>query len=139
MDGLIVVWIDSLGQTRMTTYLAQTGQGEALKTAMRSVSNAAVLWWGAGDLIQQEPVMASGVFQPVDDAARLDFRTASGRTVSLIIPAPNESIFTADGLTVEPAEISGLIDEFIAQGIAEGGDPVVSFIRGYRRQRKTRS
>jgi hypothetical protein len=143
---------DAKGQTSsMRFYLYNGGTasaGQAAQTALLNaldgtgpstqvITNAALesyrgLTGGVGRLAYG----ANAEYPAITDKAQLTFQDAKGRLHNWLLPAPNLSIFEADGDTVNPANISDLIAAIVSTGGAgnafvAGKDGALSFIANY--------
>lgn len=76
---------------------------------------------------------ADNVYQSVYECAKLTFASSvDGGRVFLLIPAPSTSLFLADQETVDPSVASALIADVLATVQTTGGNPVDSYVGGYR-------
>lgn len=126
-----VVWADASGRTR-TSFLTTSAGGSAVRAELVAVSNADWLQTWEGDLDAQVPAPAGGVYADVADTATLLFQTAAGAIVKVTLPAPDASIFLADGETVDPGEITALISQVLASAVTADGTALDSYVGGTR-------
>lgn len=78
----------------------------------------------------QEP--GSGVYSTIADKVTLLFQTASGVTIQVTLPAPDASIFLADGKTVDPAQIADIITACVGTVQTLDGNVAIGFLNGFR-------
>jgi hypothetical protein len=71
----------------------------------------------------------------VADYALLTFQTAAGALINVRLPAPQAGIFLADGETVDPAQIGGIIAAVVADVVTPSGAALTAYVSGTR-QRK---
>lgn len=89
---------------------------------------------------------ATGVTDNAEDSAVFSFVSTQGTIVKTSIPAPKDSIFLADNMTVDPgntavaAFVAELLSTTAFTGVmsSKGGAQVAAFLGGLRVRRKTR-
>lgn len=100
-----VVWIDVNGRTRQTIIQTLTGAAP-ITTVMQSFQLASIQrLWESAMVIPGTPPSA-GNYQSNSSAAELLFQTGAGTIVRLVVPAPGISVFKADGVTIDPANVN---------------------------------
>lgn len=125
-----LIWIDAQGEN-VLHILTGASDMAAVQSNLIALSNADVLtFWQAVESIRT-PTPSTGIFPTVRVQAVLTFRdSTTGSLARLFIPAPKESIFLADGSTVDPTAIGGLISAVEGTIIAGSGNPVDQFVGG---------
>lgn len=139
MNRRYMVWIDANGFTRLTL-LNGTGSliGPDLttvQTTLISSSNADVLNAVENILSVYSPIPPGTVFRSVADAALLTFQDAGGNLVNVTLPAPLSSIFMADEVTVDPAQIAAIIGAVVGVVVTASGGTVTAYVGGIRAAR----
>lgn len=129
---MTTVWADAGGRT--TTNLLTTSAGAAaVQAAIAAKSNAAILLDWEGPLnVNPSPAPVTASLPDVGDLAVLTFTTAAGSYVKVVIPAPQASIFLADGETVDITQITAIISAVIANTVTTAGVPVTAYVGGIR-------
>lgn len=117
-------------------------QRVALQVALGNLSNAAVYAYQSSEGLQ----VAKNKVTPFDESYSsasekmvLQFQDDNLELVSMAIPAPDESFFASDGVTVDVNNVTvagaiATIEEYLNE---RGEDPAgsFSFVRGYRTSR----
>ena len=82
--------------------------------------------------VNPTPNPVAATYQSVTDIARLLFLTSAGTIVTINVPAPLASMFMADGETVDPTSVAGLLTA--ATGVVSdlSGNTVASYVGGTR-------
>jgi hypothetical protein len=126
-----IIWIDAQGATRLTTPGGNATLA-SIQTAMLAKSRAVVAyyWEGARTAVGGTP--STGTYTSVTDAAILIFQAADCTQVKLTLPSPLDSIFMADGQTVDPAQITGITSACLGTLETAGGQVVTEYVAGYR-------
>jgi hypothetical protein len=125
------VWADAAGHTRRTDLYGSASLAGVV-AALAALSNAAELAHWEGDLVASVAAPSGGVYASSRDIARLLFTSAAGTVVQIALPAPHAAIFMADGETVDPASIAGLIAAVKATVLTTSGDPLTAYAGGLR-------
>jgi len=133
-----IVWIDAGSRTTATIPCSDPGN-TALMAALQNHSNAGVLNWFEGPENALTPTATSAIFADVRDLARLTFSDPLGSLVNLALPAPQQGIFMADSVTVDPSMISDIIAAAIGHLCSSAGATVTSYVAGLRNQRSSGS
>lgn len=133
-----IAWIDAGGRTRQTIPCAQPDNA-AIMAALENHSNAVVLHWfeGPDNILTLTPT--SAVFADVSDLARLTFTDASGSLATLALPAPQQSIFKPDSVTVDPSAIADIITAAVGHLCTAAGGLVTAYVAGTRNLRSSGS
>lgn len=139
MDQLWILWMDAYGHTRLLSYYVQIGGAADVVPLLAACSNAVIVWWAAGTVVDQEPVTAEGAYPLVDDHVRIECKDAMGNRVSVVLPAPKDDVFWDDGVTLDEAAVSGLIAAIREEVISVHGWAVTDVLPSHRGQRRTRS
>jgi len=124
------VWADVTGRTRLTIIKAATTPCTIL-TALQAKSNCGVLYNWDGDIDDGPGTATAAVYQAANSAAVLVFQTGSGSVLRLTLPAPDSSIFLADGSTVDPAQVAGIVAACIGNLSDGAGNTAATFVAGY--------
>lgn len=125
------VWVDAAGSTRRTD-LYGPGSLAAVVAALAAKSKAAELQHWEGDLVASVAAPAGGLYAAAADIARLLFTSAAGQVVQVALPAPLASIFQADGYSVDPAQIAGIIAAVKAGVLTTSGGVLTDYVGGTR-------
>lgn len=123
-------WVDAQGQ-RVLHVINFTGSGfGSIIAALENHSSAVVNenWGGAVGCNPNLPTTTD--YTTVRITAVLIFADATGSTAKLYVPAPNTSIFLADGDTVDPTAIPDIISAAIGTLLSGAGNPVTTFVGG---------
>lgn len=111
-----------------------------LRTAIGSITNGAVV---ATTLSSSEEVVNTTLtttydesYSTIDHVAVLHYQDTAGNVITVEVPAPDLSIFYADGVTVDPTKITGI--NSAVSGVINAGDPAgtYAFVRGYLSTRR---
>lgn len=125
-------WIDAQGNTTLT-YVNGSAGLTTLVGQIKAVSNADVLNSVEATLnVNGSPGPAAATYPTVRDSAKLMFKTASGNDVTLLVPAPQQSLFLADGQTVDPSAAAALIAAALGVVTDEAGNAVTTYVGGVR-------
>lgn len=101
MQTRSVVWVDTQGGKAITR-INTTAGAASLLGAMLACSHADDLeYWEGANVPNGAPTPTVGNYAPATLRANLTFVTGTGSQVTLAIPAPDLSIFLADGQTVD--------------------------------------
>lgn len=135
-------WYGTHGRSRLTHIIgpvARLGaQFQAVQDAFVAVSAAVVThYWEDVMAIYDDPPLSS-LYSSVEDACHVWFQDDAGNITEVTIPAPQRSIFLADGKTLNVAQSD--VAAFITSAIAElavpvSGLPVTSCIGGHLSKR----
>lgn len=125
------VWADVQGRTRLSLINSSTTSSTVL-SLLSSYSNAGIFATleGSNDVLAETGVNAE--YSSVSDYVALQFETGAGEIVSLTLPAPDASIFFADGVTVDSSAIPDLIAACVGNLLSPGGGVVTEFVGGIR-------
>lgn len=131
VDAWYMEWLDN-GQNfyRNKFYVATGDDGSPVVLDIQSASNAGVQQYGAGPVTFAANAPVDQQYPTVTQVAQLLFLCADASVVEIIIPAPQDSIFTADNFTVDPTAITTLIADVIAVVTNNLASPVASFLQG---------
>jgi hypothetical protein len=125
-----IIWIDNNSFTTQTI-VGSDPDASTIQAKLLLHSNGDVLNWFEGPPHPNPTPSTSGaVYVTVSDTARLLFLDSGGSLVTLNLPAPQASVFLADGVTVDPSAIADIIAAFIADGRSALGNPIASFVAG---------
>lgn len=133
-DRRTTVWQDAGGRTS-AHLLTTSGGAAAVEAALAAKSNAGVLLSWEGALTVGAPAPVNAPYPDVQDVALLVYSTAGGTLVKVALPAPQASIFMADGVTVDPAQIGAITAAIIANVVTAGGAAVTAYVGGTRAPR----
>lgn len=131
-----IVWIDAGSRTRATIPCAQPDNA-AIMAALQNHSNAGVLDWFEGPDNALSPSTAAAIFADVADLARLTFTDATGSLATIALPAPQQAIFMADSVTVDPSTIADIITAAVGHLCTAAGGLVTAYVAGTRNQRSS--
>lgn len=133
------VWIDFNGRSRQTI-VKTTGGLAPVIPSLQAASLAALAQFWESPLVMSTATSTPGTYQTVGDTARLLFQTTAGTIVRITLPAPNLSIFMADGITVDPTNplVAAIIAAVIANCTDGSGHACVAYVGGnYDRSKGT--
>lgn len=136
MQTRSVVWVGFNGDQTITRINTTAGAAALLGAAL-ALSHADDLeYWEGTNIPNGAPTPTVGDYAPVTLRARLTFVTAAGLQVSFLIPAPDRSIFLADGQTVDITNAA--VVAFVAVAITAltdgAGNLVTSLVSGNLQQ-----
>lgn len=130
----IVPWTDMSGYTVQQTFYAFDPAGAlAVLTQLAALSNATGEVWYTAD--PHAPVASgyAGGYTAVTDIADLTYKNnTTGGSLHIWVPAPT-AVFQTDGETVDVAAITSLNTAILANALTPAGDPVDTYVEGYRR------
>lgn len=130
-DRLSMVWVDAAGITTMNYYDTDDATGDIIAGDIANLSNAGQLAFWHGDLTVYSPVVIpGGNYQLVQTYALLIYVDVYGNETTVKIPAPNTSIFNADGRTVNPLAIATLTNDIVGHMLTSAGNLVTAFKAG---------
>jgi hypothetical protein len=124
-------WVDNAGNSGQGQHFAAANPCSIL-TNMQAVSRCGIAWNVDGPVDGAIGVPSAGAFPSVEDTARLIFQKGDGSLVSLLIQAPDDSIFLADGVTVDPTTIVALIAACVGELSDQAGTTVTAYVAGVR-------
>jgi hypothetical protein len=130
-----MVWADINGRTRLS-YVNTNGGGAAIQTALEAKSNAQVQNSVDATATVVVPAPTAATYQSVADVAVLVFVDASNYQTEIVLPAPQASIFLADGETVDITQIGTIIAAVVGTAETSTGGLVTAFLGGYRATKK---
>jgi hypothetical protein len=124
-----LVWVDAQGERVLHVVTTDTGVG-AIESAIESKSNAVVLecWEGDDEVYSSVPSVSN--YHTVRVAAVLEFTDGTGSSARVYIPSPDSSIFSTDGDTVDPSQITSIISACIGHLICGSGNVATAFVQG---------
>lgn len=124
-----LVWIDAQGEKVLHVITTDTGVG-AIETALEAKSNAGVVecWEGLDELSSPTPTAAT--YPTVRATVVLTFTDGVGSFAKLFIPAPVSSIFAADGVSVDPTQIAGIIAAAVGHLVCGSGNVATAYVGG---------
>lgn len=134
-DARSVVWIDSGGNSTITLIRTSSGAG-TIEGDVLALSNAD--WfnqWEGTLFVNASPSPTFADYPSVTQNATLLFLCADGTNARLDIVAPKISIFMADGVTVDPSTITGLIADCVGNLLSASLSPAVSYLSGFLNRR----
>src|SRR5258708_5157053 len=121
------VWVDANGKTKLTLFntldatLIVPDPAAPIRAALLAASNADEQNHTHGPLVVGAPAPATAIYQQVVDVAQLYFIDTGGFLTRIALPAPQASIFLADGATVDITKIGAIIAAVLATGLSAGG------------------
>jgi hypothetical protein len=128
-----VIWIDAAGRTRRTSFTVND-TGSCIRTTILGHSNADVLNWYEGPPnVNSSPAPLGLTYPRVTDYALLVFADDDGNQASLVVPAPDSSIFEADQVSVDASAIADLITAAESFLLNAAGNLVTTYLSGVRR------
>lgn len=124
-----LVWVDAQGERALHVITTDGGVGP-IETELEALSQAGVIecWEGLDETYSPSPGTAS--YPSVRVTAVLYFTDGAGHVARLLLPAPDSSIFMADGSTVDPAAITSLITACVGRLETAAGTTVTAFAGG---------
>lgn len=142
-DGSIyrgMVWADVHGHT-VYTFCYQFDLSDDIMDAMQAISNAKIVQWWTGDVDFTSTSPVSGLYPSILDAARISYADANGNTGSILIPAPYDTMFYADGETVDlgSSVLTTLLADVMAELVVPSSGLAIDRFLGGRRMRTLRS
>lgn len=125
------VWVDAHG-ARTITLVRSTAGAAAISAAVAAASEADWMQWWESNVTVQTPAPVGGAYLPVSLRAALTFLCADNTLAQLYIPAPNQTIFLADGQTVDPANLAvvAIIAAALGSLVSSTGSPATAFVAG---------
>lgn len=141
-------WRDAKGNTvRVSYFVASTGTAITQATAAQNVINTIVPLTNAtgagaiGPLTVPRTEVVYGTNSPypnVEDKANFTFQDANGSIHRFQVPAPKDTIFLADGETVDPAntDVVAFVAAVIANCVTAEGNAIAFGANGTRIRRK---
>ena len=136
MQNLSVVLVDANGVS--TIVLLHLTDAALLTDGVAAISNGAADWtqyWGSTAEVNPTPTPGTGTYLSVLDVADLYFSAPSGDWSHVVFPSPSDSMFMADGETVDPADPTGVLAALGAILTTAQGEAVTGFAGGMRRRR----
>jgi hypothetical protein len=124
-----LIWVDSQGEQVLHIIVTSTGVS-SIRTALQAASNAVVTADSEGTNVSFSSTPTVATYPSVRTTARLNFVSASGSRGSLLLPAPQSSIFLTDGVTVDPTAITGIITAAVGNLLAGDSTLVTMFTGG---------
>ena len=131
-----VVLADANGSATAIQLRTDTS-GNDVMSSILAKSRAGLVQWSEGEIITGVPLPSASAYRSVFDVAYLTFADATGDLTVITLPAPHTTIFLADQQTVDSGQILTLIADVIAQCVTAAGNPVVSYVSGFRARRGT--
>lgn len=127
---------------------AMFGFNSTMATLINALSDATFTPLGTV-AITENVYGASGQTDNAEDVATFYFTSVEGITSKVSIPAPKDSIFLADNMTVDPgnSDVAAFVAEMLApagftagtaKASTKAGSPFSAFLGGLRVRRKTR-
>ncbi|HEY3620787.1 MAG TPA: hypothetical protein VGK96_28620 [Candidatus Sulfotelmatobacter sp.] len=92
-------WVDAAGRVRLTRFDCGPVAGGAIRLALQNVSNAGLVAVTAGSVGGPYTEGGLGTYASVNTALQAFFQDTAGGIFTLMIPAPFDSLFEADGVT----------------------------------------
>lgn len=131
-----IMWIDSGGLTTITLILANPSAA-GIQGALLAKSNADYLDEWEGPLnINGSPAPVFADYPAVTQSAVLTFLCGDGSVAKVALPAPQISIFLADGQTVDATQIAGIIAACTGNLVSNTGSAAVSYLSGFLQGRR---
>lgn len=125
-----ILWVDSGGLTTITLILANPSAA-GIQGALLGKSNADYLDEWEGPLnINGSPSVHNLAYPSVTQSAVLSFLCGDGSIAKVSLPAPQLSIFLADGQTVDATQITGIIGACTGNLVSNTGSAATSFLGG---------
>ena len=128
-DAYTLVWVDAAGGNSFRT-IKVSGDPSAIITALTARSNAGIAQYWGGPLNQPGNLPTIADYPTAAQVAYLRFVDASGAVANVALPAPPTSIFLADGINVDPSQITGIISACVGTLVTASGAPVVAYQSG---------
>lgn len=126
-------YADVQGASRTGQLLGVANTLNTITGQIIAVSNADYVTTSTGVLVVNPVFNPVGLqYISVRDQANLVFQTSAGTVVTITIPAPQTAVFEADGESVDPASVAGVIAACIGLLCDPSGNVVTSFVAGYR-------
>lgn len=124
-----VVWTDANGDSQVRSITTVSGSS-GIQTQLQVYSNAVIMSDWEGDLINNAVTPSTSDYLTVKQVAYLTFTDGAGHNAVLPLPAPNTSIFNADGITVSALAIGPLIAACVGSLRTAAGSTVTAFVSG---------
>ena len=139
VDAAVFEWTDqAAGFLRSRSWVVPGGLPGAFLLALQALSNASNTLAVEGPAVISPTPAGSGQYALCSTTAVLNFITGAGTGVQVTVPAPVASIFAADGVTVDPANV--VVAAFIAAAVGyltdSGGNVVTAYNTGVKSSRK---
>lgn len=130
-----VIFTDHSGG--VTIFAIRTSSGATgIQLALIAKSHGDYLnFWESTETVNVAPATSSGQYPSVTQQATLSYLCADGTVARLVIPAPDLSIFLADGQTVDATQIAALTAACIGNLAAPSQSLAVSFLGGFLTRR----
>lgn len=137
---VILEWLDAAGGFLRSANWYDDGVGvAAFEAAMQDASNCNLQY--ATGAVPEIGVTTPGTttYFLTTDVAVLVFATVPGGTVRVVVPGPLESMFGADGNTVDPTSTpaADIIAAVIGSLADSGGNVVTAYVSGVKSSRRT--
>lgn len=125
------VWIDAAG-ARTITLVRSVAGAAGISAAVIAASEADWSQWWESAVTAQVPAPVGGPYLPVSLRAALTFVCADNTLAVLYVPAPNRTIFLADGQTVDPLNltVAAIITAAVGNLVSSTGSPATGFVSG---------
>lgn len=128
------VYVDAQGRTRQCIVLGNASLA-GVEAALLGASNADIQQsWEATPVVNAAPAPINLPYASVADYVPLVFQDAVGGLVYITLVAPQSSIFQADGETVNPPAIAGIVTAVVGTVLTGNGMPAATFVGGTRRR-----
>ncbi len=101
----VVEWIDAYGNRWLQVIDSlDTGQTDAIVSALANCSNAFPFWRAKGPLLIPGGVPVASQWPSVFDRGEMNyaFTSVGGIAARVVIPAPKAALFFGDGETIDP-------------------------------------
>lgn len=134
-----------------TLWQDYAGVTDAMATLINALTDATFIPLGIGRFTTTSDYGASGETDNAEDTAVFTFATATGTVAKVSIPAPKDTIFLADNMTVDPAntDVAAFVTALLSgtpetggaagfYGATKAGASFSLFLGGLRVRRKTR-
>lgn len=134
MTQVILPWTDLSGYTVQQTFYSFDPAGAlAVITQLAALSNVTGEVWYTAEAHSPVASAYPGGYQSVTDIADLTYKNnTTGGSLHIWVPGPT-AVFQTDGETVDPAAITSLNSAVLMNALTPAGDPVDTYVQGYRR------
>lgn len=140
-NRLVLEWIDAAGGfMRSGGFIDSSFPLATLASAVANASNANLAFATDGlPFISSVAAVPGVTWYLTTDTAVLIFATAVGTYVTLIIPAPDQSMFLPGGTVIDPsaAKSAAVITAVIGSLMDPAGNLVTAYVQGSKGSRRT--
>lgn len=131
VERMSIIWVDAGGRSTITAIRTSTGASGILSAILADSNGDFLNKWEGTETVNATPTALDLQYPSIMQQAILSFLASDGTIARVSIPAPNISIFLADGQTVDPTAIGGIITACVGTLAAPSQALATSFIGGF--------